>query len=99
MTPDRFHPGGDKNGKSNKFPIQNKVNQIREATMAMRSGMYSSSKRKKELMRQKKQEEKRLRRQKNVKAASQGPETDPANAAPESTVNAAEPDAGQVSDK
>jgi len=68
--------------------------------MAMRSGMYSSNKRKKELMRQKKQEEKRLRRQKNVKAASQGPEeTDPANAAPESTVNAAEPDAGQVSEK
>jgi hypothetical protein len=35
--------------------------------MAVRAGMYSSNKRKKELMRQKKQEEKRLRRQKNVK--------------------------------
>ena len=39
--------------------------------MAVRAGMYSSNKRKKELMRQKKQEEKRLRRQKNVKITSQ----------------------------
>ena len=42
--------------------------------MAMRSGMYSSNKRKKELMRQKKQEEKRLRRQNNAKVASQDSE-------------------------
>jgi len=42
--------------------------------MAMRAGMYSSNKRKKELTRQKKQEEKRLRRQKNVKGPSQEPE-------------------------
>ena len=42
--------------------------------MAMRSGMYSSNKRKKELMRQKKQEEKRLKRQNNVKVVSQEPE-------------------------
>jgi len=42
--------------------------------MAMRSGMYSSNKRKKELMRQKKQEEKRLKRQNNVKVASLEPE-------------------------
>lgn len=42
--------------------------------MAMRSGMYSSNKRKKELMRQKKQEEKRLKRQNNVKVASQDSE-------------------------
>jgi len=41
--------------------------------MAMRSGMYSSNKRKKELMRQKKQEEKRLRRQKGAKVDSQEP--------------------------
>lgn len=41
--------------------------------MAVRGGMYSSNKRKKELMRQKKQEEKRLRRQKNVKVTSQDP--------------------------
>ncbi len=48
--------------------------------MAMRSGMYSSNKRKKELMRQKKQEEKRLRRQNNVKVASQDSEgPDPVN--------------------
>jgi hypothetical protein len=63
--------------------------------MAMRSGMYSSNKRKKELMRQKKQEEKRLRRQKNAKVPSQDPEgTDLTNTAPESTVDASEPDAG-----
>jgi hypothetical protein len=42
--------------------------------MAMRSGMYSSNKRKKELMRNKKQEEKRLKRQNNVKVASLEPE-------------------------
>ncbi len=42
--------------------------------MAMRSGMYKSNKRKKELSRQKKQEEKRLRRQKNVKVSSQDSE-------------------------
>lgn len=42
--------------------------------MAMRSGMYSSNKRKKELMRHKKQEEKRLKRQNNVKIAPQEPE-------------------------
>ncbi|MBI4697366.1 MAG: hypothetical protein HY758_00195 [Nitrospirae bacterium] len=41
--------------------------------MAMRSSMYSSNKRKKELMRQKKQEEKRLKRQGSTKAASQEP--------------------------
>jgi len=41
--------------------------------MAMRSGMYSSNKRKKELTRQKKQEEKRLRRQKGAKVDSQEP--------------------------
>jgi hypothetical protein len=41
--------------------------------MAMRSGMYSSNKRKKELMRQKKQEEKRLKRQKGGKVAAQEP--------------------------
>lgn len=39
--------------------------------MAMRSGMYSSNKRKKELMRQKKQEEKRLKRHNNAKVALQ----------------------------
>lgn len=61
--------------------------------MAMRSGMYSSNKRKKELMRQKKQEEKRLRRQKNVKVPSQDSEgTDQMNITPESTANASEPD-------
>ncbi len=49
--------------------------------MAMRSGMYSSNKRKKELSRKKKQEEKRLKRQKNSKNPSQAlEETDPANA-------------------
>ncbi len=42
--------------------------------MAMRSGMYKSNKRKKELLRQKKQEEKRLRRQKNAKVPSQDSE-------------------------
>lgn len=42
--------------------------------MAMRSGMYSSKKRQKELIRQKKQEEKRLKRQNNAKAAFQQPE-------------------------
>lgn len=42
--------------------------------MVMRSGMYKSNKRKKELLRQKKQEEKRLRRQKDVKASSQDSE-------------------------
>jgi len=42
--------------------------------MAMRSHMYKHNKRKKELLRQKKQEEKRLRRQKNAKVPSQGPE-------------------------
>ena len=41
--------------------------------MAVRAGMYSSNKRKKELMRQKKQEEKRLKRQKNVKVPSEDP--------------------------
>jgi hypothetical protein len=56
--------------------------------MAMRSGMYSSNKRKKELMRQKKQEEKRLRRQKGVKVSSQDPEgTAPMNTAPETTLD------------
>ena len=39
--------------------------------MAMRSGMYSSNKRKKELSRKKKQEEKRLKRQKSIKGPSQ----------------------------
>ena len=54
--------------------------------MAMRSGMYSSNKRKKELMRQKKQEEKRQRRQRNIRDSSQGAGgTDPMNAAPETT--------------
>ena len=63
--------------------------------MAMRSGMYSSNKRKKELMRQKKQEEKRLRRQKNAKVPSQDSEgTDSANTVPESTGDASGPDAG-----
>lgn len=61
--------------------------------MAMRSGMYSSNKRKKELMRQKKQEEKRLRRQKSAKVPSQDSEgTDQMNITPESTANASEPD-------
>jgi hypothetical protein len=40
--------------------------------MAKHSGMYSSTKRKKELQRQKKKEEKRLRRRKNMKNPSQG---------------------------
>jgi len=54
--------------------------------MAMRSGMYKSNKRKKELMRQKKQEEKRLRRQKNVEVPSQDSEgTDSMNIEPESS--------------
>jgi hypothetical protein len=61
--------------------------------MAMRSGMYSSNKRKKELMRQKKQEEKRLKRQHSVKVASQEPsvqdstniELDPSGNTPEAT--------------
>lgn len=61
------------------------VNQSKEATMAIRSGMYSSNKRKKELMRQKKQEEKRLKRYKNVKSPSPGPEgADSINTPPES---------------
>jgi len=56
--------------------------------MAMRSGMYSSNKRKKELMRQKKQEEKRLRRQTNVKVASQDSEVpEPMNIEIESSGN------------
>jgi len=51
--------------------------------MAIRSGMYSSNKRKKELQRQKKQEEKRLRRQKDTKNPSQGPdETESMDAEP-----------------
>jgi len=63
--------------------------------MAMRSGMYSSNKRKKELMRQKKQEEKRLRRQKNAKVPSQDSEgTGLTDAAPEPDADASEPDAG-----
>jgi hypothetical protein len=45
-----------------------------EATMARRSGMYKSDKRKKELLRQKKQEEKRLKRQNKTKVSSQDPE-------------------------
>jgi len=61
--------------------------------MAMRSGMYSSNKRKKELMRQKKQEEKRLRRQKGAKVDSQEPvvqdsvniELEPGGDTPETT--------------
>ncbi|RJQ19884.1 MAG: hypothetical protein C4560_05785 [Nitrospiraceae bacterium] len=57
--------------------------------MAMRSGMYKSNKRKKELLRQKKQEEKRLKRQNNVKGASQSPEgTDPTDMVPESSGDA-----------
>ncbi|RJQ50211.1 MAG: hypothetical protein C4538_00505 [Nitrospiraceae bacterium] len=56
--------------------------------MAMRSGMYSSNKRKKELMRQKKQEEKRLKRHKNVKSPSQdSEETGSINTASESGVD------------
>jgi hypothetical protein len=39
--------------------------------MAKRSGMYSSTKRKKELNRKKKQEEKKLKRQKSAKDPSQ----------------------------
>ena len=39
--------------------------------MAKRSGMYSSTKRKKELNRKKKQEEKKLKRQKSAKDLSQ----------------------------
>ncbi len=54
--------------------------------MAVRSGMYKSNKRKKELLRQKKQEEKRLRRQHNVKVPSQDPEKpDLVNIEPESS--------------
>ena len=60
--------------------------------MAMRSGMYNSNKRKKELMRQKKQEEKRLRRQKGAKVDSQEPvvkvsniESGPSGDTPETT--------------
>gem|GEM_PF-765974 len=50
-----------------------RINQARE-TMARRSTMYRSNKRKKELLRQKKQEEKRLRRQGNIKASSRDTE-------------------------
>jgi len=54
--------------------------------MAMRSGMYSSNKRKKELSRKKKQEEKRLKRQKNIKDPSQDSEdTDSVNVESESS--------------
>lgn len=42
-----------------------KVHHPWEATMAKRSGMFKSNKRKKEQLRKKKQEEKRLRRQKH----------------------------------
>ena len=52
--------------------------------MAKRSGMYSSTKRKKELQRQKKQEEKRLKRQNNIKDPSQGSdEAESMNSEPE----------------
>ncbi|MBI5739190.1 MAG: hypothetical protein HZA16_00585 [Nitrospirae bacterium] len=66
--------------------------------MAMRSGMYSSNKRKKELMRQKKQEEKRQRRQ--SKGSSQEPEaTAPVDAAPGPTAEESGPGTEQVSNE
>ncbi|MFV1975205.1 MAG: hypothetical protein ACC651_05615 [Candidatus Scalindua sp.] len=75
-----------------------KINQSGEATMAMRSGMYSSNKRKKELKRQKKQEEKRLRRQNNVKVLSQDSEgQDSTNIEPESSGDTSEV-AGNIED-
>ncbi len=53
--------------------------------MAKQSGMYSSSKRKKELQRQKKQEEKRLKRQKDNEVSSQVSDgSDSKNIEPES---------------
>lgn len=42
--------------------------------MAVRGGMYSASKRKKELARKKKQEEKRQKRQKSTDVPSSNPE-------------------------
>ena len=70
--------------------VVGKVNHSREATMAKRSGMYKSNKRKKEVLRKKKQEEKRLRRQKDTAATGDAENPESANGETESSGDSSE---------